>query len=225
MLIGRCIGNKAGRTALTLAGLLAAMPVHATTTTATTTAYYRDPLLTTYTYPGPANAVMTIDVLASVGGSCGFATGGAPNATINAGSIDTTAWSGEVPFVPQCTAPWRIAVSSANGALKTGASGAAGYSTTAPYTVALTIPYDTGSSTGTVSGSCAVADIGQASTSTACNFKGTATTTNGLQVPRSFGLTGAKILLSAPAYQGTTSTILVAGSYQDTLIVTVSPAT
>ena len=59
-------------------------------------------------------------------------------------------------------------------------------------------------------------------TTSPCTFRGTASTTNGLQVPRSFGLAGSFIKMSAPAYAG--AGILVSGTYNDTLIVTVSPA-
>ena len=189
------------------------------------TAYYPDPALTGYNFPGPSHATIAIDVKASVGGTCGFATNGAPTGTVNAGAIDTTGWSAQIPFVAQCTAPWRIAVSSLNGALKSAAAAPTGYANTAPYTVALNVPYDTGSSTGTVTSSCPVALIDQAQASSSCNFKGTASTTNGLEVPRSFGLGGSFIQMSAPSYNGNNGTsILVAGAYGDTLTVTVSPA-
>ena len=199
---------------LTCAGL--AMPASAST--APITAYYRDPALTGYTYAGPDRAVIAIDVKASVGGTCGFAANGAPNGTVNAGAIDTTGWSAQGPFTAACTAPWRIAVSSQNGALKNLGSVPAGYANTAPYNVALNVASDSG----TVTGNCPVAQIDQALGSSPCAFKGTASTTNGLQIPRSFGLAGSFIQMSAPAYPG--PSILVSGTYNDTLIVTVSPA-
>ena len=223
MLIRRGIVGKAGWAALGLALSAFAAPASAATSTNTITAYYRDLTLpANYVYPGPAQAVLTIDVTASVGGTCGFATGAAPSGTVNAGAIDTTAWGQNVPFTVQCTAPWRIAVSSANGALKTANAGATGYATIAPYDVALNLPYDTGTSTGTVTSTCPVAQIDAALGSSPCNFKGTATTTNGLAVPRSFNLSGSYMRVSAPAYSG--PSVLVQGTYNDTLIVTVSPS-
>lgn len=225
MLNGRGIVGKAGWTALGLILSALASPASAATSTNTITAYYVDPNLTGYVYPGPPQAVLTIDVTASVGGTCGFASGAAPSGTVNAGAIDTTAWTQDIPFTLQCTAPWRIAVSSLNGALKTSNAGATGYATTAPYDVALNLPYDTGTSTGTVTSNCPVAQIGTASSSTACNFKGTATTTNGLQVPRSFNLSGSYMRVSAPSYLSTNAPdVLVQGTYNDTLVVTVSPS-
>ena len=222
MLNGRGIVGMAGWAAAALAMACSAAPAAAST--APITAYYRDPNIPpTYTYPGPDKAVIAIDVTASVGGSCGFTTGNAPSGTVNAGTIDTTAWTKDVPFTVQCTAPWRIAVSSQNGSLKTATLGATGYATQAPYDVALTLPWDTGSGSGTVTASCPVAQIDQALGSSSCNFKGTASTTNGLQVPRSVGLSGSKMTLSAPAYAG--PGVLVAGTYNDTLVVTVSPST
>ena len=66
-------------------------------------AYYRDPALVGYVYQGPANAILTIPVTASVGGTCGFTQ--APNDNLNVGNIDTTAWTRQVPFIAECTAP------------------------------------------------------------------------------------------------------------------------
>ena len=76
---------------------------------------------------------------------------------------------------------------------------------------------------GTVASTCPVATIDQAATSSTCNFNGTATTTNGLYVTRSFNLAGSYIQLSAPAFPG--PEILAQGTYNDTLVVTISPAT
>ncbi len=209
----RCAAAAAAALAFAQPALADTLPV---------TAYYVDPALPGYAYPGPDKAIIAIDVKASIGGTCGFATGGAPSGTVNAGQIDTTAWSQDVPFTVECTAPWRIAVSSQNGALKTNATGATGYATKAPYDVALNLPWNTGFGSGTVTANCPVAQIDQAAGSTACTFEGTASTTNGLLVQRSVGLSGSKMTLSAPAYAGTD--VLVAGTYNDTLIVTISPA-
>lgn len=213
---GQGIGKRAALAALVLTMGGYAMPAHADT--APITAYYRDPALVGYVYAGPANAVINIDVKASVGGTCGFATNGAPTGTVNAGAIDTTAWSAQVPFTAECTAPWRIAVSSQNGALKNATVPQSGYANVAPYDVALSVNSDGG----TVTGTCPVAQLDQALPSSPCTFKGTASTTNGLQVPRSYDLPNSYIQLSAPAYPG--SDILVSGTYNDTLVVTVSPA-
>ena len=222
MLTGQGKGKRAALAALVLAIGGYAAPASAQSAANAITAYYRDSSIPgTYVYPGPAQAILSINVKASVGGTCGFATNGAPNATVSAGAI-TPGFTATVPFTAECTAPWRIAVSSANGALKNAASVPTGYTNAAPYDVALNIPYDTGSATGTVTGSCPVAQLDQALGSSPCTFKGTASTTNGLQVPRSFGLAGSTITMSAPVYGG--SNILVAGNYSDTLIVTVSPA-
>ena len=220
MRTGQGKGKRAALAALVLA--IGGYAAPASANSPTITAYYHDPLLTTYVYPTTnQNAVISIDVKASVGGTCGFSATGAPNATVNAGAI-APGFTATVPFTAECTAPWRIAVSSTNGALKNAASVPTGYANAAPYNVALNIPYDTGSATGTVTGTCPVAELDQALGSSPCLFKGTASTTNGLQIPRSFGLAGSTITMSAPVYGG--SNILIAGNYSDTLIVTVSPA-
>ena len=156
MLNGRSIEGKAGWTALALALCAVAAPAQADT--APITAYYRDPALGAYPYTGPDKAVILVDVTASVGGVCGFASGGAPNGTVSKTNIDTTAWTGQVPFTAQCTAPWNIAVSSQKGALESTAGISPGYANRAPYDVTLNIPYDTGTSNGTVTATCAVKD-------------------------------------------------------------------
>lgn len=179
-------------------------------------AYYPDPTLTGYVFPGPPQAVISVPVTASVGGQCGFLT--APNANRNVGQIDTTAWTEQVAFVPECSAPWRIAVSSQNGGLKTAATVPTGYQNKAPYTVSLNVNSDGG----VVTGSCPVGQIDQAAGSTACTFEGTASSSNGLLIPRSFGLSGSYIQMNAPAYPG--PDILITGTYTDTLTVTISPA-
>lgn len=176
------------------------------------TAYYPDPDL-----GRPREAILRIPVKASVGGQCGFAS--PMNASFFNPNIDTTAWSNQESFVPECTAPWRIAVSSANGALKSTASIAPGYTNVAPYQVKLNLNSDAG----VVSSTCDVAQLEASLSSSPCNFKGTATPSQGLYVQRSYGLPGSYIQVSAPAYPG--PNVLVEGMYYDTLTVTVSPAT
>jgi hypothetical protein len=181
-------------------------------------AYYRDPALPTYNYPGPASATISVQVKASVGGQCGFQT--APNATRNVGDIDTTAWSETVNFVPECTAPWRIAVSSQNGGLKTAAAVPAGYQNKAPYTVSLNVNSDSG----LVQANCPVAQIDQTAGATPCTFEGAASSSNGLLVPRSFQLAPSSIVMNAAAFNSTSTDILITGTYTDVLVVTISPA-
>ncbi len=200
---------------LALAALIAGLPVPALAATAPITAYYPE---TGVPSGAPSSAVITVPVTASVGGVCGFASGQEPNGTIDAGFIDQAAWSGQVPFTVQCTAPWRMAVSSQKGALETPGSNVTGYARRAPYDVKLHVNTDGG----IVESTCAVALIDQAAGSTACDFEGTASPSNGLYLLRSYDLSGSYVQASAPAYAG--SDILVAGTYTDTLTVTVSPA-
>lgn len=165
----------------------------------------------------PATAVLTIPVKATVGGRCGFLT--APNANLNVGQIDTAGWSKPVQFEPQCTAMWRIAITSANGGLVTPATGLpAGYGNRAPYDVALNIVTDAGV---VVPAPCTAASLQNVAGAT-CDFKGTASPTQGLLLTRSFERGPSTITVSAPAYVG--PDVLVSGTYQDTLTVTVSPA-
>ena len=124
-----------------------------------------------------------------------------------------------VQFVPQCTAMWRIAVTSANGGLVTPATGLpAGYANKAPYDVALNVVTDAGVVT---PAPCAAANLQNVAGAT-CDFKGTASPTQGLLLTRSFEQAPSTITVSAPAYAG--QDVLISGTYQDTLTVTVSPA-
>ena len=98
MLNGCGIQRKAKWAALGLVLSAFAAPASAATSTNTITAYYRDPAIpNTYVYPGPAQAVLTIDVKASVGGTCGFATNGAPNAAFTNLPVEA-GWTAQVPF-------------------------------------------------------------------------------------------------------------------------------
>ncbi|WP_231568241.1 hypothetical protein [Novosphingobium malaysiense] len=195
---------------------MAAWCAPALASTTPVTAYYPDPVAPGL---GPASATINIDVMASIGGRCGFAANGAPNGTVNAGAIDTSAWSGQVPFVAECTAPWRIAVSSQNGALAAGVgAGSTGYTDRAPYTVSLNVVADDS----TVTSTCPVAQIEQGISGSTCDFNGTASASNGLLVSRSYDQNGSYIEVGAPAYAGTD--MLVSGTYSDTLTVTISPA-
>lgn len=211
------MGKISGMVAAVSAALM--LPVFATPAVAadtpTQTAFYPD----VPSPPGPAFARFTIAVSASVGGTCGFATGGAPSGTISAGAIDTSNWSGRATFTPQCTAPWRIAVSSQNGALLGSvAAPAPAFANRAPYTVKLHVVTDTGAP---AEAQCAAADLTAANSN--CSFEGTASAANGLLLSRSYNQAGSYVEASAPAYAGTQ--VLTAGTYQDVLTITVSPAT
>jgi hypothetical protein len=165
----------------------------------------------------PSYAELKIPVTATVGGRCGFVT--APEANLNVGQIDTAGWSKPVQFEPQCTAMWRIAITSANGGLVTPATGLpAGYGNRAPYDVALNIVTDAGV---VEPAPCTAASLQNVAGAT-CDFKGTASPTQGLLLTRSFQQAPSTITVSAPAYAG--PDVLISGTYQDTLTVTVSPA-
>jgi hypothetical protein len=98
-------------------------------------------------YPAPYNMpngiILTpIQVIASVGGRCGFATGNAPNGSVNAPNIDTTGFDRSFNFVLNCTGAFRVGVVSLNGGLRTGAAVPAGYGNIAPYDVQLDLRTD-----------------------------------------------------------------------------------
>ena len=171
-------------------------------------------------YVGGSPVSLTLPVTASVGGRCGFATGGAPTGSFDAGQIDQAGWSNQFPFVLNCNGAARVAVVSANGGLRSAVQpGATGYVGVAPYTVSLNL---VGAAGANASAQCSVATL-VATTSSPCTFLGPATQSRGLRIaPSSQNLTGAYLQVSALAYPG--PGILVQGSYSDTLTVTVSAA-
>lgn len=197
------------RTALCVAALAGAAPAFAQNVPGT--AYFGG---------SPSNIVVSVPVIATVGGQCGFASGAAPSGSYNAGAIDTTAWSNDFTFTLQCTGPSRIAILSTNGGLKRSptAALASGYTDLAPYDVAVHVVR----SGGTTDGTCPAASLLSTSIAT-CALRGTASTTVGMQVATSStGLSGSYVRVSAPAFSG--SNILINGTYTDTLVVTVSPS-
>ena len=173
-------------------------------------------------YNAPAGkrstAVLSIPVRASVNTRCGFQQ--TIDENFDVGYIDEAQWTRSTTFVPECTTPWRIAISSTNGGLLTDntASLPVGYANKAPYTVALNINTDGG----VEQASCAAADL-RDTAGTACAFRGTATMTEGMRVARSYRLNPSQITVSAPAYAG--PGVLISGTYTDTLTITVSPST
>lgn len=173
---------------------------------------------TAYNGYSPSSLQLAIPVIATVGGRCGFATGGAPAGTKDAGAIDELAWSQDYGFTLECTGPSRFAITSVNGGLKTAGTAMAGYATLAPYDVAVSIVRAGGVTTG----NCAASEL-QEGAPGSCPLRGTASPSVGLFVASpSFALSGSYVRLSAPAYTG--PDVLVAGAYADTLTVTISPA-
>lgn len=164
---------------------------------------------------GSVNSVtVNIDVRASVRDRCGFATGGAPNGTIDQVNFDQTGFTRDFAIVLNCTSASRIAVSSANGGMKPEAT-STGYAVSAPYQVELRMVADNATS---ATASCGAATLGAGGS---CTFAGTAGTGTGLRLPAaSTKANGSYLRVSAPAYAGTTP--LAAGRYSDTLTVTVS---
>lgn len=175
----------------------------------------------TYYADGPnagGSAVLAVQVRASVGGHCGFTNTNAPSGSLDQSNFDATGFSHYFPFQLDCTGPSRVAVVSSNGGLLTSGSAPNGYATLAPYDVALKL---VGSST-TATGSCAVATL-TSNAASPCSFRGPATTTGGLLLSSSsVSQAGTYLLVSAPVYAGTST--LIAGTYADTLVVTVSVA-
>jgi hypothetical protein len=168
----------------------------------------------------PSSVTLGIPVTASVSASCAF-TSAAPNGTYAVPNLMAT-WTNDFPFVVACTGPFRVGVVSANGALLAPGAGETGYTTSAPYNVALDLKGDTLDSGFQT---CAAAGLTAAAASPCATFRGPASTTAGLKLAGA-STTGAQstVRVSAPAYAG--SAILVASTgYTDTLTVTLSPST
>lgn len=157
-----------------------------------------------------------IDVRASVRGRCGFGAEGAPSGSINQSDFDQVGFSQEFGIRLNCTGASRIAVASSNGGLAA-AQTAPGYASSAPYTVELRMVGDNGS---TATAACL---SGTLKSSGACVFSGSASESNGLLLnAASTKANGSYLRVSAAPYSG--SQPLLAGSYSDTLVITVSIA-
>lgn len=157
-----------------------------------------------------------IDVRASVRDRCGFASGGAPTGSTDQAEFDRLGIRKDFAIQLNCTGASRIAVSSVNGGLAAGET-AAGYATTAPYSVELKMIADNGSA------ATATCDAAKLKAASECLFAGSAGTTKGLLLnAASTKANGSYLRVSAPPYTG--SAPLQAGSYSDTLVITVSIA-
>jgi hypothetical protein len=166
----------------------------------------------------PSFTQVPVQVKASVGGRCGFATNGAPNGSVSQADVDVNGLNHDFAFQLDCTSPLRVAVVSTNGALKTGGTAPTGYANTAPYSVTLNLVGNTGSTQVTENATCAVATLVAGSS---CSFVGPSSATKGLRLAAPSMLqTGSFLRVTAPAYAG--SNALVSGTYVDTLTVTIS---
>lgn len=177
---------------------------------------------------GTSITLTPIYVRASVGGRCGFADTQAPDGAVNQPNFDVTGFDATFNFVLDCSGPARVAVVSSNGGLFQTAMLPAGYTNVAPYDVGLALAGDAGV---TASASCDAASLVAGSTScstayggaggTQTNFTGPADETTGLRLngPSTTGTVSSIRVLAGP-YNG--GNVLVSGSYQDILTVTLS---
>jgi hypothetical protein len=163
----------------------------------------------------PGSKSVQVQVTASVGLSCGFSATGAPSGTVNAPNFDATGFTHDFGMTLNCTVPSRVAVVSKNGGLLTTATADTGYTNKAPYDVTLNLVPNAGAP---ATATCAASTLTTGST---CTFLGPATTTQGLRLDAPSQLqTGSYLRVKALAYTGNSA--LVAGSYGDTLTVTLS---
>jgi len=150
---------------------------------------------------------LTLDLTGTVQSRCGFAAAPAQDTTLSA--VDT---AGQIalPFKLDCNAPFAVKISSVNGALShVGAvSAPPTFATSLDYIVALSVNTDLVP----VSGRCAASTL----SSQACSFAAGLSSGDGVGI----GTDGALIVTWTPPAQK-----LVAGSYQDSLTVTVEVRT
>lgn len=177
---------------------------------------------TTVYAPGdgsPNSAQLQINVLASVGGRCGFADLGTPSGTFDQRNFDVTGFSHDFLFSLNCTGPARVAVVSSNGGLKTAGTAPSGYAVLAPYDVSLHLVSNTPA---TADATCAAAAL-VVGTGACAAFRGPASTTQGLRIGApSTNQTGSYLRVAASAYNQVVGPTLLAGEYADTLTVTLS---
>lgn len=198
-------------------GLVAAFAVAAPC--AAQTAYYGG---------SPDRLNLTVEVRASISARCGFVPASAPGANYVEPDFETQGFDRVAAFKLDCTTASRVGVVSSNGGLATGAAAAGpGYTALAPYDVQLTLNGNAASATAT----CGAKDL--TATGTACaptylpaagtNFSGPASASKGLRLagPATIG-SDSTIRVKANAYAG--PPVLTAGTYSDTLTVTISPA-
>ena len=162
----------------------------------------------------PNSVQLTIPVTASVAAACGFSL--APSGSHHENNFDDHAWSHDFSLMLDCSIPARLAVVSANGALKTSGTAPTGYATTAPYDVTLFVVQNSGNAGAT----CPVSTL---STGGGCTFIGPATPTQGLLVGVSQNQPGSYLRVGAPAYTGT-DVLVASNGYTDILTVTLTPA-
>ncbi|WP_415642038.1 hypothetical protein [Sphingomonas antarctica] len=183
---------------------------------------------TAYYGGSPDRLSLTVDVRASVAARCGFAPASAPGASYVEPDFETQGFDRVAAFKLDCTSASRVGVVSSNGGLATGAAAGPGYAALAPYDVQLTLNGNALSATAT----CGAKDL--IASSNACaptylpavgpNFTGPASASKGLRLPGPATIgSDSTIRLKAGAYAG--ASILTAGTYVDTLTVTISPAT
>ena len=162
----------------------------------------------------PNSIVLTVPVTASIDNHCGFGT--APSGTYDQPDFDDVGLNHDFNFTLDCTLPMRVGVVSGNGGLlATPGVLPTGYIAFAPYDVTLFLQGDTTSTSAT----CAASTL--TTGSTCSTFLGPATTTQGLRLnDTASAVSGSYLRVSAPPYPG--PDVLIAASYSDTLVVTLS---
>ena len=171
---------------------------------------------TTAVYGGSPNHVdLPIDITASVAAVCGFAAGAAPSGSYDGADL-VAGFSHDFLFTLNCSTPLRVAIVSDNGGMLAPITAPAGYSSLAPYQVALHLAGDSVSA----DGSCSAASLA-AGAVPPCAFIGPASPSQGLRLGGASHAPGSYLRVSAPAYAGS-APLVASTAYVDRLTITLA---
>ena len=179
---------------------------------------------------GTSLTLSPINVRAAVKGRCGFAGPQAPNWIFDQSNFDVNGFKTSFSFVLDCSGPSNVGVVSLNGGLFQNVLLPSGYRNKAPYDVGLRLAGDGGAQ---VSASCEAASLIAGSRSCSLAYDGTGGAQTSFTGP---AMAGQGLTLNAPSTSGamssleiqakpyTSSDVLISGTYQDVLSITVNAA-
>lgn len=158
--------------------------------------------------PAPAQTIVNVTAQGTIQSSCGLTVQSAFGAAnLNAdGSVNASA-------SVNCNTPYRIRATSANGALKSATLAPALFSNRLDYSLSVTVPLDAG---GQISATCGSATLVSGASSCALSPASASGLSSGT------GASTSKTAALALQWTLPTATRLVAGSYADTITITIT---
>ena len=179
---------------------------------------------------GTSLTLAPVYVRASVRGRCGFASGQTLSWALNQPDLDARGFSASFSFKLDCTGPANVGVVSLNGGLFQDVRLPSGYRNKAPYDVGLLLTGDGGAQ---ASANCEAASLIAGSRSCTLAYGGMGAPQTNFTGP---AMIGQGLTLNAPSTSGAISTLevqakayagtdlLISGTYQDVLSITVNAA-